>query len=210
MFDTIVLAKKMLPASAAASLKSRLVAKLGYDVEHWCRTIYLEEWRTVFANLPQRQMDTLEVSPGNSTEWRQLDWRSYTAVQFPQFDLTQHVLPRTFDLIIAEQVFEHLRRPYSAARNVRSMLKPDGVFAIATPFLLRIHERPHDYTRWTPAGLAGFLEDCGFDPGKVRSWGNRKSVIANLYRWAEIGFGGKDMTNEDDFPVSVWAFARPA
>lgn len=51
-------------------------------------------------------------------------------------------LDLTFDVVIAEQVFEHLQDPYSAARNVWRMLKEDGIFLIATPFLIRIHNLP--------------------------------------------------------------------
>ncbi len=90
-------------------------------------------------------------------------------MDYPEFDITKQTIPKQFDVIIAEQVFEHLRHPYAAARNVRAMLKDDGVFLIATPFLIRIHGQPNDYTRWTPDGLKAFLEDCGFD-AEVRSW----------------------------------------
>jgi hypothetical protein len=86
------------------------------------------------------------------------------------------------------------------------MLKDDGVFMLATPFLVRIHAYPNDYTRWTPDGLRGFLEDAGFD-AEIHAWGNRKAVAANFKRWAAFGWG-RDLRNEPDFPVNVWAYAR--
>ena len=63
----------------------------------------------------------------------------------------------SFDLIIAEQVFEHLKWPYRAAKNVYRMLRPGGSFLITTPFLVRCHEMPDDCTRWTDTELKNFL-----------------------------------------------------
>ena len=55
------------------------------------------------------------------------------------------------------------------------MLRDDGLFLIATPFMIKIHGHPQDYTRWTPDGLRAFLEDCDF-VAEVHAWGNRKAV----------------------------------
>ena len=38
------------------------------------------------------------------------------------------------------------------------MLNDNGVFLIVTPFLIKIHGHPHDFTRWTPEGLQAFLD----------------------------------------------------
>jgi SAM-dependent methyltransferase len=138
--------------------------------------------------------------------WRQIGFGSYTAVDYPSFDITKDRLSGVFDVIIAEHVFEHLRNPYAAARNVYNMLKDDGVFLIATPFLIRVHGHPHDFIRWTSDGLSSFLEDCGFH-ADTHSWGNRRAVVANFDVWAAFGFG-RSLRNEPDLPVVVWAYAR--
>ncbi len=91
-------------------------------------------------------------------------------------------LAERFDLIIADQVFEHLVAPYAAARNVHRMLKPGGHFMIMTPFMIRIHEVPIDCTRWTELSMKHFLVECGFDGASIRtaSWGNTDAVKANF------------------------------
>jgi SAM-dependent methyltransferase len=212
----IVSAKAHLPQSTidvlrelrhrGRGLRYVVFPKLGYRLDQWARVVQIDEWKAFLTELPLARLQALEISPGDKTIWRQIGFGSYTAVDFPTFDITTDTLPCVFDIIIAEQVFEHLRHPYTAARNIRTMLKDDGIFLIATPFLIRVHGMPRDYTRWTPDGLSGFLEDCGFH-AEVHSWGSRKAVIANFNRWAEFGFG-RSLRNEPDFPAVVWAYAR--
>ena len=178
----------------------------GYDPEQWIRVVYSQEWQRFFASQPLQSLSVLEISPGPLPVLEQSRVAHYRAVYFPEFDITQHVLPEKFDIIIAEHVFEHLRHPYKAARNVHKMLQDDGVFLIVTPFMIKIHSHPQDYTRWTPDGLRAFLEDCDF-AAEVHAWGNRKAVAGNFARWREYGWR-RDLRNEADFPASVWAYAR--
>lgn len=186
-----------------------LLTRAGYDLEQWSRIVYVRAWRERIAHLDPSRIEALEISPGMSDTWRSLPFKSYTAVQYPEFDICEMTLPRQFDLVVADQVFEHLERPYEAGRNVVSMLKPNGHFLIATPFLIRVHGHPNDYTRWTPNGLRVFLEDCGFPKEGIETgaWGNRACVKANFGSWARFGFG-RTLRNEPDFPVTVWAIAR--
>jgi 2-polyprenyl-3-methyl-5-hydroxy-6-metoxy-1,4-benzoquinol methylase len=61
--------------------------------------------------------------------WRdRCQYREYKAVSYPDYDVCAGPLPETFDLIIAEQVFEHLAWPYRAAKNIHEMLNPGGFF----------------------------------------------------------------------------------
>jgi SAM-dependent methyltransferase len=185
-----------------------LLTSAGYNYEHWARIVYYAEWKKFLESLPARSASALEISPGAKTIWRDLGFRSYQAVQFPDFDISNDVLKESFDVIIADQVFEHLRHPYRAGRNVLAMLKARGTFLIATPFLIKVHAFPQDFTRWTADGLKAFLEDCGFS-AQVQTWGNRKVVRANFSDWRSYGWK-HDLRNEPDFPVSVWAYAQRA
>jgi hypothetical protein len=178
----------------------------GFVNIHWLRITYIEHWKNFLSTLPTKRLSLLEVSPGPVSMWRDLGWGSYTSVQYPPFDITKEALQEKFDVIIAEQVFEHLRHPYAAARNIHAMLKDSGVFMIATPFLVRVHNEPGDYTRWTEMGIAGFLEDTGFT-AETHSWGNEVCAIANFREW-EMFRKGRDLRNEPSLPLSIWAYAR--
>ena len=57
------------------------------------------------------------------------------------------------DAIICLEVLEHVRRPEAASAALRRVLRPGGVLIGSTPFLLGIHDSPHDYYRYTSFGL---------------------------------------------------------
>lgn len=167
------------------------------------------ETQRLVAALGPEQLDTLEVSGG---AWRnRASFRSYTSAQYPKYDVCAEPLRvEAFDLVIAEQVFEHLLWPYRAGKNVLSMLRPGGHFLVTTPFLIRVHPAPHDCTRWTETGLRHFLAECGFDfdATVTGSWGNLSCVVGNAKRWPSYKPLLHSLRNDPDHPVVVWALAR--
>jgi SAM-dependent methyltransferase len=157
-------------------------------------------------------LDALEIS-GNA--WHSSAWpfRSYTSANWPDYDVCTGPLRReAFDLVLAEQVFEHLLWPYRAARNVHAMLRPGGHFLLSTPFLIKIHLHPEDCSRWTETGLRYLLAEAGFELGDIQtgSWGNRACVDANFTRWESFNPNLHSLKNDPEFPIVVWALARKA
>lgn len=187
-------------------LLEKALTKLGYDHQHWVRIEQRRAWLTFLAEI--EPTEALEISPGDSSTWA-TGHRSYSSVQFPDFDICTMQTDRQFGVIIADNVFEHLPLPEAAAKNVHAMLKPGGWFLIATPFLIRVHGSPNDYRRWTEEGLVMFLKEAGFSAIQVDSWGNRACARAYIRKsgWPAYGWGRK-MTNEREFPLTVWAFAQ--
>jgi SAM-dependent methyltransferase len=191
-------------------LKARLRTVLhgiGYDTADWMRIVMYRRCFAFLRSLGPDRLDVLEISGG--PQWiREFTFRSHTSTSFPEFDICAQVLSERFDVIIADQVFEHLKYPYRAGRNVLAMLKPGGHFIVTVPFLVRIHRSPTDCTRWTEEGLSYFLQECGFYAARINtdSWGNRACLRANLTTWSKRGLGS--LANEPDFPLAVWAFAQ--
>jgi len=180
----------------------------GQTHQHWARIVMDRTTLDYIRSLPTNEYDVLEIS-GNS--WRDRSpFRSYTSVEYPDFNICSMTLSRKFDLIIAEQVFEHLLWPYRAGKNVWNMLRNGGQFLITVPFLLKVHDAPVDCSRWTEIGLKCFLAECGFplELIKTGSWGNRKCVKANLITWREYNSRLHSLRNDEYFPVSVWAWAK--
>lgn len=189
------------------SLVRRVYDKLtGREPQHWLRWVMNEQTRKWVDALPPPK-SVLEVS-GQSWSGR---FANYRSAEYPDFDVCSQVLDERFDLIIAEQVFEHLLWPYRAGKNICQMLNPGGHFLITTPFLVGIHNYPVDCTRWTEVGLKHFLAECGFPLEAIRtaSWGNRDCVTTNLKRLG-VSYRRRlhSLQNDPNCPIVVWALAK--
>lgn len=139
-------------------------------------------------------------------------WKSFTSLNYPEFDLCAPLSGQgPFDVVICEQVIEHVIDPVAAAGNLRGLCAPGGHVVVSTPFLVRVHELPQwgmfDYWRFTPRGLRRLLEHAGLEVDEVSSWGNRTCVVGNFDRWPAYR-RWLPLRNEPDLPVQVWAFAR--
>lgn len=196
-------------------LSQKIARALGFPPYHeqWIRTVMYRECFKLIAELGPSRLKVLEISPGWNRIWAQCGFKSIQYVDYPEFDICRDALDDTFDLIIADQVFEHLLWPYRAGRHVRRMLAPGGHFLVTVPFLVRVHasgeDIPYDCSRWTEVGLRHFLSECGFPLEGIKSgsWGNRRAVVGNFKTWPGPAWW-RPMRNEPDFPVAVWALAK--
>jgi SAM-dependent methyltransferase len=107
-----------------------------------------------------------------------------------------------FDVIYSNNVFEHLRRPWIAAKNLSKMLKPGGMVITVVPFSQRYHEDPQDFFRYTHIGIVSLFEDCetyetleaGYDiAGRRTDWqgsgkANDTVPIDSFGAWRETWF----------------------
>ena len=140
-------------------------------------------------------------------------WKEYSSLMYPEFDLCEPIAqPERFDVVICEQVLEHVPDPFLAVENLRELCIPGGRVIVSTPFLIRVHEVPilndlKDYWRFTPRGLRTLLERGGLEVDEIDSWGNRDCVVGNFDSWAAFR-PWHSLRNEPDLPVQVWAFAR--
>ncbi len=118
--------------------------------------------------------------------------------------------PEAFDLIILEQVLEHVLWPYRAVKHAFEMLCPDGWAMITTPFLVKVHAYPTDCSRWTEVGLKHLLAEGGFDMDCIQtgSWANRQAVVGGFSRVPHFRPWLHSLHHEPNFPVMVWAFAQ--
>ena len=159
------------------------------------------------SELDPGRLDALEIS---GTNYRDKPWRSYSELHYPAFDLCDppDELSPQADIVLCDQVLEHVRDPFAAARTLFDLCRPGGWCFVATPFLYRIHAAPDDFWRFTPHGLAQVLGEAGFDDIDAQWWGNKACVKACL-TGDPIYRGWRSLRSPDHaLPVVVWAFAR--
>lgn len=176
--------------------------------EQWTRVVMDRETLKLIEAINPEKLDVLEIS---GDDWgRKLPFKSYESLHYPAFDICCSIVPKKYDLIIAEQVLEHVLWPYKAVKNVIQMLNPSGYFLITLPFLIRYHGCPDDCSRWTETGLRYFLAECGFplESTVTGSWGNRSCVVSNFHKWTRYRPWQHSLKNDPTFPVSVWGLAR--
>lgn len=92
-----------------------------------------------------------------------------------------HELPfaaAEFDSVVAVEVFEHLKNPRLAAKEVHRVLRDSGCALISTPFLFRMHGDPHDYQRFTAQGLKELFSE--FCQVTITPFGGRRHVFSDL------------------------------
>jgi SAM-dependent methyltransferase len=195
-------------------LSRRIAGMIGYDLLRITRQAYGPACRQLIEGLGPAGLDACEISAGDNEDWRDLGYRSYRSLEWPDFDLAAETLAPEltgkFDLVIANQVFEHLLWPVRGARNIKALLRPGGHALVMTPFLLRIHGSPQDCSRWTEIGLRHLLAEGGFALEDVQawSWGNKKVARDLLTTWPRMGFRRELPPNEPRWPIVVWALAR--
>jgi SAM-dependent methyltransferase len=183
----------------------RTILKDGTSESVWVRQVMNRSVRSILDGLPPASSACLEVS---GDFWAPLPWKSYSTLSFPEFDLLAP--PADFegwgaaDVVICEQVLEHVEDPAIAMSTLQRLVRPGGTVLVSTPFLLRIHRHPIDCWRFTPHGLSLLMQRSGFENVNVWSWGNRRCIRANFRRWAPHR-PWRTLKNEPDFPMVVWA-----
>ena len=173
----------------------------------WSRLVMTREIQNMLAALPLADLHALEISGDN---WRQTGFKSYRAVQFPDYDICERALPQRYDIIIADQVLEHVLWPYRAVKHAYTMLEPGGYFLVSTPFLVRIHNCPVDLA----AGPRSVSSTCSLKAAFLSNafGGGRGETGA---AWWRTSHGGESIapgfticTMSPSFPMSSGPWPR--
>ena len=178
--------------------------------DQWQRVVMSRAIDRFVESLGPERLTAVEISGEGQ---RDKGWKQFDSLNYPQFDLCNPTPQGVWDVVICEQVLEHVVDPFAAAVNLKALCAPGGHVIVSTPFLIKVHELPlygmRDYWRFTPRGLRVLLERAGLVVDRVDTWGNRTGVLGNLDQWSARR-RWHPMGNNRDMPVVVWAFARNA
>lgn len=94
----------------------------------------------------------------------------------------------TFDCIVCTEVLEHCPNPGGVLAEMHRVLRPGGFVFLTTPFLVPLHEMPHDYYRFTPSALQWLAQSAGLSVVSIRPKGDYLAVALNVlsYPWAKF------------------------
>lgn len=136
--------------------------------------------------------------------------------QFPLVDW--HQLPfedASFDLILSDQVLEHVDDPVRCVAEARRVLRPGGIQVHTTCFLNPIHGSPGDNWRFTPHGLRLlFSRETEIAVG---GWGNPLALFVwfvprLLFRPTPTStwhpYNWLASWNVDRWPITTWYIGR--
>lgn len=89
------------------------------------------------------------------------------AEHFIDFDSKTTLADNYADIVLSNQVLEHVDSPSGYLQEALRILKPGGSLILTTHGYWFYHPTPNDYWRWTSAGLRKIVEAEGF---KIQSF----------------------------------------
>lgn len=91
----------------------------------------------------------------------------------------------SFDIVMSNQVLEHVNDERMAVSETYRVLKPGGSFIGSVPHVSPIHLEPHDFRRFTVLGLQKLLSDRGFKDISIEGNGgvHRAAAMMILMDW---------------------------
>lgn len=94
---------------------------------------------------------------------------SLDVVPYPEVDLAcdlAECIPfreGSFDMLILMNVLEHVYNFHGLLNSLFYLLKPGGSLVIAVPFMIKVHQAPFDFQRYTHYSLEQMAHQHGFE-----------------------------------------------
>lgn len=126
----------------------------------------------------------LKMSP-NIKRYIGLDFShgKYADIKQPDITWDGKTIPldsASVDCCLATEVLEHCHQPMTVLKEIRRVLKPDGVFFFTSPFIWPLHDTPHDHYRYTPFSLKLLLNEAGFEDVQINAMGGWDASLAQM------------------------------
>ena len=146
-------------------------------------------WRFLQAQIDRLPLDAtvLDVGAGRGDFASALNGRLSLALDvypYPEVDLvcdlgqTNPLRPGCFDAILLLNVLEHVYDPHALLSTLAKLIKPGGILIAAVPFLVKIHQAPVDFARYTHFALERLGSDHGLAVDTLEGFYHPASVLA--------------------------------
>jgi SAM-dependent methyltransferase len=141
------------------------------------------------------QWETADLADSTMEELRP------TGGTFSQAIHSQHVMPNeyeipvgdnTFDVVVAGQVVEHVRRIWRWVPELARVTKPGGKIVIVSPISWSYHEAPVDCWRIYPEGMQALCTEAGLriitcEADALEPRVSRRSFYGDSFYWTPAG-----------------------
>jgi SAM-dependent methyltransferase len=176
----------------------------GGPTDQWCRVVMNRRIDDHLSALDPQRLTAIEIS---GTAHNRRPWLKYTSTDWTTFDVCSPPESlETHDVVICEQVLEHVPDPWRAARTLSDLCRPGGQVVVSTPFLIPVHGPP-DFWRFTETGIRLVLKSSGLIVDETGSWGSKRAARGNLRRVPPMK-PWRSLRNEKPYPLVVWALAH--
>jgi SAM-dependent methyltransferase len=85
-----------------------------------------------------------------------------------------------FDTIVLSDVLEHIPEPQQLCQEMARVLSPNGKLLMNVPFYYWLHERPHDYYRYTEFALRRLMERSGMQVLQLQAIGGAPEIMTDI------------------------------
>jgi SAM-dependent methyltransferase len=112
---------------------------------------------------------------------------------YPEIDLavdlnkTSPFQDGSFDLVVLANVIEHVYEHRPLMKQCAGLLKPGGRILVTVPFLLKLHQEPVDYQRYTRHALIKLAEETGLEVEQLDGYYNPLALmdegIGNVWQY---------------------------
>ena len=101
-------------------------------------------------------------------------------IEYPEYDVCDlSFQDDTFDVVVCDQVIEHVENPQVAIQNMSRVLKPGGLMVVTSCFVNLYHPAPNDYWRFTEQAYALMCKNC--DNLKLIKTGKSGNLLQTLF-----------------------------
>lgn len=137
---------------------------------------------------------TLDFGAG-SAKYKQIikektkEYLAFDMFPGPDIDVVGDVLKTSFpegsfDTIISTQVLEHVEKPWMMVREIKRILKKDGICILTAPFINPSHNDPGDYFRYTTSGVKSLFRNENFEIIECDSYGQLFTVLSGFIKFS--------------------------
>jgi SAM-dependent methyltransferase len=77
---------------------------------------------------------------------------------------------KAFDVVVLMNVLEHVYESCSLLKSITRIVAPGGSVVITVPFLLKVHQAPFDFSRYTPYFIEKMAADAGLQVESLQGY----------------------------------------